>query len=132
CHICHSHLLPSDFFCHHPTPTEFYTLSLHDALPICVSSRKFHSPNLDAVADCGKRSSAGSYNYFFFTTSAFAQRSWAPRCSLAGLIVNCVTTAPMKPMVWPSPATIRMLLNHWRLIDCSMLSFSWVSTSRTR
>src|SRR5437762_5189949 len=36
-----SHLLPLFFFFTHPPPTDLYTLSLHDALPISTTS----SPN---------------------------------------------------------------------------------------
>src|SRR5699024_12686960 len=32
------------FFFHHPAPTDLYTLSLHDALPICLHVMAWHSP----------------------------------------------------------------------------------------
>src|SRR5690606_42085725 len=37
-------LLPSFFFFHDPSPTELYTLSLHDALPIFGSQRAVALP----------------------------------------------------------------------------------------
>src|SRR5438045_5013898 len=48
-HLCSHHLLLSFasffflfFFFNHPPPTEIYTLSLHDALPICDRRRLVH------------------------------------------------------------------------------------------
>src|SRR5436190_15127835 len=36
--------MPTSLFSHTPTPTtEIYTLSLHDALPICRSNRRAHA-----------------------------------------------------------------------------------------
>src|SRR5262249_60720417 len=51
--LCRLHRPPSLFFPNHTPPTALYTLSLHDALPICVHERRAaeveHRPRHDAV-----------------------------------------------------------------------------------
>src|SRR5207245_11579417 len=41
CQLLHSILL---FFFHHPPPSQIYTLSLHDALPICLNETLLPPP----------------------------------------------------------------------------------------
>src|SRR5438874_2172640 len=49
----HSHI---DFFFTDPPPTEIYTLSLHDALPICSSSTGRPAPCTHEPRSCSKPS----------------------------------------------------------------------------
>src|SRR5262249_60160509 len=47
CSLCLSLLLL--FLFNHPTPPEFYPLSLHDALPICKQGSQFLAPEQEAL-----------------------------------------------------------------------------------
>src|SRR5262245_64786209 len=44
----------SFFFFNHTAPTEIYTLSLHDALPICDAARRSAAQHLDPMAPRGE------------------------------------------------------------------------------
>src|SRR3989475_12716429 len=47
------HLSLSFFFFNDTATTEIYTLSLHDALPICPEPGARHAHGLDGAVDCG-------------------------------------------------------------------------------
>src|SRR5439155_7262426 len=62
-HALHSSpILPSSFFFHDPPPTEIYTLSLHDALPISSAVRHRRRPRrLDHDDRPGTRAARGRW-----------------------------------------------------------------------
>src|SRR5690606_41869381 len=60
CYLCRAGPLPCLFFLRDPPPTEIYTLSLHDALPICLLDQRhgyfsfpssIFQPRLDGIFD---------------------------------------------------------------------------------
>src|SRR5207302_11347749 len=50
--MTHHHSLPSFFFFNPPATTDIYTLSLHDALPICLHLAVYHQRRVALSQQC--------------------------------------------------------------------------------
>ena len=78
----------SCFFFNDTATTEIYTLSLHDALPICVSATDLTNPDFVALA-----SAYGMHAERVDRTDQFAPAFERALASVTGALLHLVTTA---------------------------------------